>query len=94
LRIGGNVRQPAPLYTPQPEYPALARQARLSGVVKLEAIIAADGTVRGVKYLNGPALLVPAAMAAVRTWRYTPPTLNGDPIEIQMFVVLLFNLNR
>ncbi len=94
LRIGGNVHQPEPLYTPQPEYPVLARQTRVSGVVKLEAIVATDGTIRSLKLLSGHALLVRAAMAAVRTWRYTPPTLNGNPIEIQMFVDVHFNLGH
>ena len=62
-------------------------------MVKLETIIATDGTIRSVKLLNGPALLVPAAIAAVRTWRYTAPTLNGDPIEVLMIVDVRFNLN-
>ena len=94
LRIGGNVGQPLPLYTPTPEYPLLARQARIEGIVRLEAIVGTDGSIRSVKLVNGPALLVQAAIAAVRTWRYTPPTLNGDPIEILMNVEVKFNLGR
>ena len=83
-----------PLYTPLPVYPALARQIRLSGVVKLETIVTTDGTIRSIKLLSGPALLAPAAIEAVRTWRYTEPTLYGDPIEIVMVVDVKFNLNR
>ncbi len=94
LRVGGNVRPPAPVYTPLPEYPILARQVRAFGVVHLEAIIATDGTVRSVQLLQGHPLLAPAALAAVRRWRYTPPTLNGDPIEILLYVDVRFELDR
>jgi len=94
LKVGGKVRAPAPLYSPAPEYPVLAREARVSGVVRLEAIIAADGAVRSVRLVEGPALLVQAAISAVRTWRYTPPALNGDPIEILLYVDVSFRLNR
>ena len=94
LRVGGKVQAPAPLYNPLPEYPTLARQARVSGVVHLEAIIGTDGTVRSVQLIQGHALLVSAALAAVRKWRYTPPTLNGDPIEILLYVDVNFELNR
>lgn len=94
LRIGGKVVQPTPLYTPTPDYPLIARQARIQGVVRLEAIVATDGSIRSVKLVDGPALLVEAAIAAVRTWRYTSPTLNGDPIEILMNVEVKFNLGR
>jgi protein TonB len=94
FRIGGNVQAPKPLQTPPPEYPAVARQARIQGVVHLEAIIAADGAIRSVRLVEGPALLVQAAIRAVRSWRYTRPTLNGDPIEILMNVEVKFQLNR
>ena len=94
LRIGGKVEAPAPLSTPPPQYPAIARQARIQGVVHLEAIIAADGAIRSVQLVDGPALLVQAAIAAVRSWRYTRPTLNGDPIEILMIVEVKFHLNK
>lgn len=93
-RVGGKVRPPTPLATPPPEYPALARQARVEGVVNLEAIIAVDGTIRSVRLVRGPALLAAAAIAAVRTWRYTPPALNGEPIELLMYVDVRFQLNR
>ncbi len=94
LRVGGKVRPPVPVFTPAPEYPPLARATRVEGVVNLEAIIAADGTIRSLKFVKGHALLAAAAIAAVRTWRYTPPTLNGEPIELEMFVDVRFKLNN
>ena len=94
FRIGGKVEGAAPLHTPPPEYPAIARQARIQGVVHLEAIIAVDGAIRSVRLVDGPALLVQAAIRAVRSWRYTRPTLNGDPIEILMNVEVKFQLDK
>ena len=94
FRVGGRVGDPMPLYKPPPDYPAIARQARIQGVVRLEAIIATDGTIRSVRLVDGPALLVQAAIAAVRSWRFTRPTLNGDPIEILMNVEVKFQLNK
>jgi protein TonB len=94
VRVGGLVKAPVPLHTPQPAYPALARQARIEGVVHFEAIIATNGTVQGIQLIQGHPLLVAAAIAAVREWRYTPPTLNGDPVEMVMYVDVNFRIGR
>jgi periplasmic protein TonB len=94
VRIGGEVKAPLPLRTPPPAYPELARRARVEGVVRLEAIIATNGTVQNVQLIQGHPLLVAAAIAAVREWRYTPPKLNGDPIEIVMYVDVNFRMAR
>jgi protein TonB len=91
-RVGGLVSAPKPLRTPRPIYPALARQARISGLVRLEAVIAADGSVRSIRVIQGHFLLVPAAVEAVRAWLYTPPLLNGNPIEVIMQVDVNFQL--
>ena len=94
LRIGGNVKAPLPLHTPRPEYPPLARAARISGIVRLEAVITADGTIRNLRLIQGHYMLASAAVAAVKEWRYTPPTLNGQPIEVIMQVDVNFELSR
>lgn len=94
VRVGGLVKAPVPLQTPQPVYPEMARRARIQGVVHLEAIVATSGTVQGVQLITGHPLLVAAAIAAVREWRYTPPTLNGDPVEMVMYVDVIFKMGR
>jgi periplasmic protein TonB len=91
-RVGGRVSAPRPLRTPPPVYPLIAQRARISGLVCLEAVIATDGRVLSVHVLKGHPLLVAAAVEAVRTWRYTPPLLNGDPIELVMQVDVTFQL--
>ena len=94
VRVGGVVKGPLPLRTPQPAYPEVARRAGIEGLVRLEAIIATNGTVQAVRLIQGHPWLVAAAIAAVRDWRYTPPTLNGDPVEMVMFVEVNFMLGR
>lgn len=81
-RVGGNVQAANILSRVNPVYPPLAKQARISGLVKLEGVIATDGTVQQLKVLSGHPLLVPAALAAVKQWRYRPTHLNGDPVEV------------
>ena len=67
---------------PKPVYPPLAKQARISGVVHLTAVIAKDGTIQDLKVISGHPLLVQAAMEAVKQWVYQPTLLNGEPVEV------------
>jgi len=82
------VEQPAPVYPP------LARQARISGVVRLSVIIGRDGTVQDLTLLSGHPLLVPAAMDAVKQWVYQPTLLNGQPVEVATQVEVNFALEQ
>jgi periplasmic protein TonB len=76
----------------QPEYPALARAAHISGTVQLRAIIARDGRVRQVQVISGNPLLVEAARVAVLEWRYRPTLLNGEALEVQTYITATFVL--
>lgn len=82
IRVGGNVIAAQALYQPPPDYPPLAKIARVQGTVVLQAIIGKDGTVQDLKVLSGHALLVQAAIAAVKTWRYQPTLLNSEPVDV------------
>lgn len=93
VKVGGDVKPPAPVYTPKPVYPPFARAHRISGIVRLEAVIAADGSVTNIRLIYGHRLLVQAAMDAVRRWRYTPTLLNGEPVEVVMQVDVNFVLH-
>ena len=93
LRVGGIIRQPQKLHHVAPLYPEVARAARVSGIVILEAVLAEDGTVRDVSVLRSVPLLDAAAIAAVREWRFTPTLLNGTPVPVVMTVTVAFNLN-
>jgi periplasmic protein TonB len=93
IRVGGNIRPPQKIVHVAPEYPAIARAARSSGVVILEALIGEDGNVRDVRVLRSLPLLDAAAIAAVRQWRFTPTLLNGEAVPIVMTVTVSFALN-
>jgi TonB family protein len=93
ITIGGNVQQAKLVRQPKPEYPALAKQARISGVVHLQVVIAADGTVKDIALLSGHPLLVPPSMEAVKQWQYQPTLLNGQPVEVLTQVDVNFTLS-
>jgi periplasmic protein TonB len=92
IRVGGQVELAKLIYKPEPEYPPLAKMARIQGTVRLEAIIAKDGTIQDLKVLSGHPLLVKAALDAVKRWRYQPTLLNGEPVEVVTEVDVNFTL--
>jgi protein TonB len=92
VKVGGVVQPPTPIYTPKPVYPHLARMTRVGGTVRLEAVIAIDGSVKNIRLVFGHPLLVNAAVEAVKQWRYTPTLLNNDPVEVVMQVDVNFTL--
>jgi protein TonB len=92
VRLGGNVQAAKLVNMVRPVYPPLARQARISGTVRLHAIIAKDGTVVQLEVISGHPLLVQAALDAVRQWRYQPTLLNGEPVEVDTTVDVIFTL--
>ena len=77
----------------RPVYPPLARQARIQGTVKLTAIIAKNGTIEKLEVMGGHPLLIPAALSAVKQWRYKPTLLNGQPVEVVTQVDVNFTLS-
>jgi TonB family protein len=82
IRVGTNVQAAKLTEKPEPIYPDQARQARIQGVVRLNAMIAADGTVENLQLVSGHPLLVSAATDAVRRYRYQPTLLNGTPVKV------------
>jgi TonB family protein len=94
ITIGGNVQQAKLISQPRPEYPALAKQARIQGVVTLQALIAADGTMKTLSVISGHPLLVPPALEAVRQWVYEKTLLNGEPVEVLTQIDVNFTLSQ
>ncbi|HEY7098723.1 MAG TPA: energy transducer TonB [Terriglobales bacterium] len=76
----------------QPDYPAIARSARVQGEVILAAVISKDGAIENLRVVRGHPLLVKAALTAVQQWRYRPYVLNGEPIEVETQVTVNFVL--
>jgi protein TonB len=75
-----------------PTYPALARMARIQGQVVLRAVISKQGAIEDLKVLGGHPMLVPAAIEAVRQWRYRPYVLNDEPVEVETQITVNFYL--
>ena len=75
-----------------PVYPPDAEQKHIEGTVRLHATIGVDGSIKDLQPLSGPPSLLPAALTAVREWRYNPTLLNGQPIETQEDISLVFRL--
>jgi protein TonB len=76
----------------QPVYPPIAKAARVSGTVVLQATISKSGMIEGLRVVSGPAMLQQAAMDAVKTWRYKPYLLNNEPVEVETTVNVIFTL--
>ena len=92
ITVGGNVQKGKLISGPRPIYPPLARQARVSGTVKLKAVISRDGTILDLRAVSGHPLLIPAALAAVAHWVFSPTCLNGDPVEVATDIEVTFTL--
>jgi len=75
-----------------PAYPPLARQARIQGVVVLQAQISKEGNIQNLQLISGHPMLAPAAIEAVKQWKYKPYLLNGEPVEVDTQVQVNFTL--
>ena len=88
--VGGKIKPPVKIKDVQPVYPDIAKQAKVGGVVVVEATIGADGKVADAKVLRSVPLLDQAALDAVQQWGYTPSTQNGKPVPVVMTVTVNF----
>jgi protein TonB len=94
IRISQGVTAGLLVHRIQPPYPVLARSARIQGEVILRAVIDKDGNITDLQLVTGHPMLVPAAIAAVREWRYRPYLLNGQPVEVETTITVNFLLSN
>jgi protein TonB len=94
VRVGGAVATPILTYRVEPEYPAIAVNAQIEGMVILEATVDDDGTVKDARVLRSHGVLDAAAVRAVEQWRYEPLLLNGQPTPFILTVTVSFSLAR
>ncbi len=92
LSVGGDVQMAKLVRKVIPEYPLLARSARISGVVRLIGIVGKDGAIRNLQLVSGHPMLARAALEAVRQWIYKPTLLNGQPVEVIAPIEVSFTL--
>jgi protein TonB len=77
-----------------PQYPTIAKTAGIQGVVVLQATISQNGLIQNLRVISGPPMLQRAAMDAVRSWRYKPYLLNGQPVEVETTINVVFKLGE
>ena len=93
IRISAGVTKGLLIQRIEPPYPQLARAARVQGDVVLSAVIDTNGHITNLQLVSGHPMLVPAAIAAVKQWRYKPYLLNGQPVEVETTITVIFTLS-
>jgi periplasmic protein TonB len=93
VRISQGVTKGLLIHRVEPAYPTLAKQARVQGEVVLSAIINTNGEIENLQLVSGHPMLVPQAIAAVKQWRYKPYLLNGQPVEVETTITVIFSLS-
>lgn len=78
----------------EPVYPILPKQMGRGGRVELRAVIATDGTIQSLQVVGGDPLFYQSALEAVQQWRYRPTVLNGQPVEIDTYITVIYHLQR
>jgi protein TonB len=92
VRVSAGVTSGLLVRRVQPNYPPLARQARIQGTVVLHAVISKDGSIENLTLVSGHPMLAPSAIEAVKQWKYKPYLLNGEPVEVDTEVQVNFTL--
>ena len=94
VKMSGGVMEALLIHRVEPEYPRIAILMHITGTVELRAIIGTDGTIQNLQVVSGNALLVNAAVAAVRQWRYQPTRLSGQPVEVETLITVQFSIHE
>jgi protein TonB len=92
IRVSGREESPRLIFHPTPEYPPLWDGQVIKGLVRLDAVIGADGKVQELKAISGSPLLIKAAMGAVKNWRYQPTLVNGEAVEVATEIDINFTI--
>jgi protein TonB len=93
VRVSQGVSEGLLLHKVTPNYPALAKQARIQGSVVLQATIGKDGSILNLRVVSGHPMLTQSALDAVRQWKYKPYMLNGEAVEVETTVQVNFTLS-
>jgi periplasmic protein TonB len=92
-RVGGDLKPPRLLVQVNPQYPPLAKEARMQGIVVVDAVIDENGNVVQARVIDGPWLLTASALQAVMQWKYEPTVLNGERVSVAMHVTVTYSLH-
>ena len=92
VRVSQGVSEGLLVHRVTPSYPPLAKSARIQGAVVLQAVIGKDGSIQNLRMISGHPMLAPAAIEAVKQWKYKPYFLNGEPVEVDTQITVNFTL--
>jgi protein TonB len=92
VKVGGNVQASKLIHRVEPDYPELAKRARVQGIVLLKVTVDESGNVANIELVRGHPLLTQAAIDAVRQWKYSPTILNNEPVPVIATVTVNFVL--
>ena len=92
IHLSSKLAEGTLIYKSVPQYPPIAKASRTEGLVVLEAMISKAGTIEGLHVISGSPMLQQAAIDAVRNWRYRPYMLNGQAVEVETTVNVIFKL--
>jgi len=90
--VVGHIDPALLIHRVEPVFPALPKQLRKNGKVELHAVIGTDGSIQELHVVSGDPLFVDSALEAVRQWHYRPTSLNGQPVEIDTFITVIYTL--
>ncbi len=93
-KISEPVQRAMLIHRVEPVYPIIAIQTRREGRVQLHAIISTDGTIQSLEVVSGEPMLIRSALSAVREWRYRPTILNGQPVEVETYITVIYTLSH
>lgn len=94
VTISAGVADGMILHKTPPVYPKFAQEAHITGKVMLRATITKQGTIEGVQVISGPKILAPAAVEAVKTWKYRPYSLDNQPVSVETNITVVFGDGR
>jgi len=93
VRVSESILQGLMIRKVAPDYPPLAKQAKIQGIVVLKVRISKSGDVGNIQLVSGHSMLAPAAIEAVKRWKYMPYLLNAEPVEVETNVTVNFTLS-
>jgi protein TonB len=94
MRVSSGVEDALLIRKTMPVYPPIGQAAHVEGTVVLEATISKSGTIENLRVASGPPILRQAALDAVQNWRYRPYLLDGEPVEVETTINVIFTLSR
>ena len=94
IRVGTGAAEAKLINKVVPVYPALAKSARVQGIVEFSASISKEGNIENLQLVSGHPLLAKAARDAVLQWKYRPTLLNGQPVEVLTEIGVNFTLTQ